>query len=85
VRRSQNLKRNLENLEHQIYEPTELINLLLPLITEILSRKVAEAREEVAQAIAPIIDEMIQLRLNKIKWRSVLLWHPCYPMQLPNK
>jgi outer membrane protein OmpA-like peptidoglycan-associated protein len=60
-------KEKLENLEHQIYEPAELINLLLPLITEILSRKVAEAREEVAQAIAPIIDEIIQAKTQQDK------------------
>jgi len=29
-------KKKLEALEHQIYEPTELINLILPLIAEIL-------------------------------------------------
>src|SRR3569832_123380 len=34
-----NFKEKLETLEHQIYEPTELINLLLPLITQILSLK----------------------------------------------
>ncbi len=55
-------KEKLESLEHQIYEPKQLINLLLPLITEILSLKVAQAREDVAQAIAPVVDEMIQHR-----------------------
>lgn len=56
------IKNKLQSLEHQIYDPTELINLLVPLITQILSRKVLEAREEVAQSIAPIIDEMIQAK-----------------------
>ena len=60
-------KKKLEGLEHQIYEPTELINLLLPLIAKILSQKVAEARGEVAQAIAPVIDEMIQHRTQQDK------------------
>jgi outer membrane protein OmpA-like peptidoglycan-associated protein len=61
------VKKKLETLEHQIYDPTELINLLLPLIAEILSLKVAEAREEVADAIAPIIDEMIQTKSQQDK------------------
>ncbi|HEY9638352.1 MAG TPA: OmpA family protein [Coleofasciculaceae cyanobacterium] len=59
------LKQKLEGLEHQIYEPKELINLLLPLISEILSLKVAQAREEVGQAIAPVIDDMIQRRAQQ--------------------
>jgi outer membrane protein OmpA-like peptidoglycan-associated protein len=61
------LKEKLQSLEHQIYEPTEFINLLLPLITEVLTRKVAEAREEVAQAIAPIVAEMIQAKTQQDK------------------
>ncbi len=61
------LKEKLQSLEHQIYEPTEFINLLLPLITEVLTRKVGEAREEVAQAIAPIVAEMIQAKTQQDK------------------
>jgi outer membrane protein OmpA-like peptidoglycan-associated protein len=58
-------KQKLESLEHQIYEPTELINLLLPLIAELLARKVANSREEIVQAIAPVVDEMIQRRAKQ--------------------
>jgi outer membrane protein OmpA-like peptidoglycan-associated protein len=60
-------KEKLATLEHQIYEPKEFINLLLPLITEVLSLKIAESREEVAQAIAPAVDEMIQHRTQQNK------------------
>ncbi|HEY9668090.1 MAG TPA: OmpA family protein [Coleofasciculaceae cyanobacterium] len=60
-------KKQLDGLEHQIYEPEALINLLLPLITEILSRKTAQAREDIALAIAPIVDEMIQHRTGQDK------------------
>ncbi|HEY9709799.1 MAG TPA: hypothetical protein V6D48_16450, partial [Oculatellaceae cyanobacterium] len=58
-------KTKLESLEHQIYEPTELTNLLLPLIAEILTLKVAESRQEIAQAIGPVVDEMIQHRAQE--------------------
>lgn len=58
-------KQKIETLEHQIYEPTELINLLLPLIAEILTLKVADSREDIAQAIAPVVDEMIQRRAKQ--------------------
>lgn len=62
-----NLKQKLANLERQIYEPSELINLLLPLITELLSLKIAESKEKVVEAIAPIIDQMIQSRTEQNK------------------
>ena len=58
-------KKRLEGLEHQIYEPTELINLLLPLIAEILTLKVTDSREDIARAIAPVVDEMIQRRAQQ--------------------
>ena len=58
-------KKKLESLEHQIHEPTELTNLLLPLIAEILTLKVAESRQDIAQAIGPVVDEMIQHRAQQ--------------------
>lgn len=75
-------KEKLENLEHQIYEPAELTNLLVPLITEILSRKVAEAREEVAIAIAPIIDEMIQAKTQQDKVAMSAALAPLLPQAI---
>src|SRR4028118_583489 len=41
----------LGKLEHQIHEPQELIELMLPWIAEILSRKIADSREEVVNEI----------------------------------
>jgi outer membrane protein OmpA-like peptidoglycan-associated protein len=57
----------LGKLEHQIYEPQELIELMLPWIAEILSRKVADSREEVVNAIVPIIDEVIRAKTQENK------------------
>src|SRR5919202_465471 len=57
----------LEKLEHQIYEPQELIELMLPWIAEILSRKIADSREEVVNAIVPIIDEVIKAKTHENK------------------
>ncbi|HEY9653307.1 MAG TPA: hypothetical protein V6C95_21790, partial [Coleofasciculaceae cyanobacterium] len=59
------LNEKLESLEHQIYNPAELSNLLVPLIAEVLSRKITLSREDVAHAIAPVIDEMIQHRTQQ--------------------
>jgi outer membrane protein OmpA-like peptidoglycan-associated protein len=58
-------KQKLESLDRTINEPTELTNLLLPLIAEILSLKVAQARDDVAHAIAPVVDDMIQRRAQQ--------------------
>ncbi|MBE9183907.1 OmpA family protein [Microcoleus sp. LEGE 07076] len=52
----------LGKLEHQIYDPQELIALMLPWIAQILSRKITDSREEVVQAIGPIIDEVIRAK-----------------------
>ncbi|WP_445241427.1 hypothetical protein [Microcoleus vaginatus] len=57
----------LGKLEHQIYEPQELIELMLPWIAEILSRKIADSREEVVNAIVPIIDEVIRAKTQENK------------------
>jgi outer membrane protein OmpA-like peptidoglycan-associated protein len=57
----------LGKLEHQIYEPQELIELMLPWIGEILSRKIADSREEVVNAIVPIIDEVIRAKTQENK------------------
>ncbi|MEG4492819.1 OmpA family protein [Microcoleus sp. D3_18_C4] len=57
----------LGKLEHQIYEPQELIELMLPWIAEILSRKIADSREEVVKAIGPIIDEVIRAKTQENK------------------
>jgi outer membrane protein OmpA-like peptidoglycan-associated protein len=62
-----NLKQKLESLEHQVYEPNQLINLLLPLTAELLSLKVAQSGEDMAQAIAPLTDKLIQRRTQQDK------------------
>jgi outer membrane protein OmpA-like peptidoglycan-associated protein len=62
-----NIKEKVVNLEHHIYEPAELTNLLIPLITEILSIKITEAREEVVNTIAPIVDGMIEAKTQQDK------------------
>ncbi|NJR37839.1 MAG: OmpA family protein [Leptolyngbyaceae cyanobacterium CSU_1_4] len=52
-------------LEHQIYDPQELSELLLPRIGELLAQKVAHSKEEMIEAIAPIIDQIIQSRTQQ--------------------
>ena len=57
-----NISDRIGNLEHRIYDPQELVQLLLPVIAELLSLKTNEAREEMCQAITPIIAEVISER-----------------------
>lgn len=54
-----NVQERLALLEHRIYDPDELLQLLLPIIVELLSIKTSESREEMCQAITPIIAEVI--------------------------
>ena len=50
----------LGKLEHKIYDPQQLIALILPWIAEIISRKIADSKEEVVQAVVPIIADVIR-------------------------
>jgi outer membrane protein OmpA-like peptidoglycan-associated protein/stage V sporulation protein SpoVS len=57
-----NLETKLTNLEQQIYQPTDLINPLLPLIRELLSLKTGESREAILEAVVPVVDEILKKR-----------------------
>jgi outer membrane protein OmpA-like peptidoglycan-associated protein len=54
-------------LENHLYKPEELMNLLLPVIADLLGLKIAESREEIIQIIAPIMDEMIEAKIQEDK------------------
>ncbi|MBE9129543.1 MULTISPECIES: OmpA family protein [unclassified Coleofasciculus] len=81
----ESLKEKFENLEHKISDSKELIKLLVPLITQILSIKITEAREEMAQAIAPIIDEMIEARAKEDKKSISRALAPLLPYALSQR
>jgi outer membrane protein OmpA-like peptidoglycan-associated protein len=57
-----NINDKLGKLEHQIYDPEELIQLMLPWIAEILTLKIADSREEVVTAMVPIIADVIRAK-----------------------
>lgn len=59
------IEEKLIKLELQIYEPKELINLLLPLFSEVLKLKITESKEEIIEIIAPIIDRTIRSRTEQ--------------------
>lgn len=61
------IQNNLKNLNHQIYDSEQLLNLLLPQITELLRRKISQSKAEVVEAIAPIIDNAIHQRVEQDK------------------
>ncbi|OKH11737.1 OmpA family protein [[Limnothrix rosea] IAM M-220] len=53
------LELKIEQLESKLYEPEETIKLLMPVISELLNRKVMESKDSIIRAIVPIIDEVI--------------------------
>lgn len=61
----ENLSAKVAHLEHQIYQPTELINPLIPLITELLTLQGVGSGESMLQALIPIIDEAITQRFQQ--------------------
>jgi outer membrane protein OmpA-like peptidoglycan-associated protein len=56
------LEDKLTNLEQQVYQPTELVNPLLPLIVELLKHQNEVSRDSLLSAIVPIIDRAIRQR-----------------------
>jgi outer membrane protein OmpA-like peptidoglycan-associated protein len=59
------LERQFQHLADQVWEPTELINPLLPLITELLRTSAMNTREGLCDAIVPIIDVIIRERTQQ--------------------
>jgi outer membrane protein OmpA-like peptidoglycan-associated protein len=59
---NQQLDQKLSHIDRQIHNPQNLINLLMPVIAELLSLKVEESKEDISRAIAPVIDQAIQER-----------------------
>ncbi len=55
----ENVRERVAQLEKKLYQPQELVQLLLPIIAEILNLKANQSREEMCQAIMPIIAEVI--------------------------
>ncbi len=53
------IKTQLRKIEYQLYEPEQLIELLLPWIGDVLNLKVSQSKEEIIRAFIPIIDEVI--------------------------
>ncbi|MEH2251062.1 BON domain-containing protein [Nostoc sp.] len=76
------LEQKLAKIEHQIYDPKELINLLLPWISEILRLKIAESKEEIVEIIAPIIDQAIHSRTEQDKISMSTALAPAIPLAI---
>ncbi len=55
-----NLEKEVVDLENQIDEPKELIKIVLSLISELLTRKLAKLKSEILEEIVPLIEEQLQ-------------------------
>ncbi len=62
-----NLEEKINYLENQINDPKQLIQLLLPLIAELLNLKVLESKDDMIRAIVPIIDAIIKEKSEQDK------------------
>ncbi|QLE54095.1 OmpA family protein [Nostoc sp. TCL26-01] len=76
------LTQKFTKLEYQIYTPQELINLMLPCISELLKLKITESKEEIAQIISPIIDQAIQSRTTQDKISVSMAIAPAVPLAI---
>ncbi|MGB2927186.1 MAG: OmpA family protein [Limnothrix sp.] len=65
------LETKIRNLEDQLHDPEQIIQLLLPVISEILNRKIVESREDIIRAIVPIIDQVIVEKTQEDKWAMI--------------
>ncbi|MCW6038211.1 OmpA family protein [Spirulina subsalsa FACHB-351] len=59
------LETKLSSLENQVYEPTEVINPLVPLMVQLLKMKVGVSQEAMTELLVPIIDDIIQQRVTQ--------------------
>ncbi|MDY7015459.1 MAG: BON domain-containing protein, partial [Cyanobacteriota bacterium] len=59
------LNQQLAQLENLIADPAALIELLLPVVAELLDRKVTLSQEEMCRALFPLIDKMIYQRAQQ--------------------
>ncbi|RUT05522.1 hypothetical protein DSM106972_035290 [Dulcicalothrix desertica PCC 7102] len=73
------INNSLSKLEHQIYDPNALVELLVPCIHEILRVKIGESREDIVKVITPIIDEVIQNRTQQSKISMGVAFAPIIP------
>ncbi len=59
------LEKKLREIEEKIEEPSNLINPLLPLITELLSIKANDSKQAILEAVTPVIHELIQRKYQE--------------------
>ncbi|MDZ7962561.1 MAG: OmpA family protein [Aulosira sp. DedQUE10] len=79
------ISQKLTNIEHQIYDPQELIKLLLPSISELLRQKITESKEEIAQVFTPIIDQAIRSRTEQDKISMSEALAPAVPLAISHQ
>lgn len=53
------LEQKINQLEYELHNPEAIIELLLPVISDLLNRKVSESKEGIIRAIVPIIDQVL--------------------------
>ena len=68
------LRSQIQDLKKQVYEPTDLVNPLLPLIVELMESKINESKDDMFEVMVPVIDRAIaeRGRQNRIAMSKAL-------------
>jgi hypothetical protein len=59
-RKIERLEGDLDRLEHQIYDEGALVRMIAPVLGDAIRLKIREAREEMIEALYPIIGKVVQ-------------------------
>ncbi|MGD1937957.1 MAG: OmpA family protein [Cyanophyceae cyanobacterium] len=57
-----NMQGSLNKVEHVLFDSQELLDRLVPIGVELISREISESRDEMCDVLAPIIDRLIYER-----------------------
>ncbi len=76
----QSLRATVRKLEQQIYNPEELIELIVPVIIDIL--KIKESQSEVTHLIAPVIDDIISINIQQDQAKMSSALAPVMPQAI---
>lgn len=79
------LEQKIIELETKIYEPTDIINPVIPLMEELLSIKVNESREAITNALLPILDDVIKQKIEQDPEKMAAVFSSILPLAIMQK
>jgi hypothetical protein len=55
-------EQKLGEVERQMFDPQDLVKLMLPLISKLLDRKLAKLKTEILETIEPMVDRIVEVQ-----------------------